>query len=123
MVNFKCLKCNIFFTISHERDGHHRLVHQSTYQIRIVIGRIILNRSIDNKFLCPIDSYTRTFGHSDNLQSHFKVQHWEQNNLALHQHLEDNVQKAMSIVVSKNTKSGLPICSLSLCIVYPTKCP
>jgi hypothetical protein len=63
----------------------------------IIIGRIIIKRLIDNKFPCPIDYCTKRFGHDDNLQSHFKVQDLEQNNSALNQHLNDNVQKAMSM--------------------------
>jgi hypothetical protein len=44
-----------------------------------------------NKFFYPIDCYTRTFGCSDNLQSHFKVQYLEQKNSTLNKRLDDNV--------------------------------
>ncbi len=43
MANFKCLECNIFFTTSQQRGGHHRLMHQSTCQICIGNGQITVN--------------------------------------------------------------------------------
>ncbi|CAM6013301.1 unnamed protein product [Sphagnum balticum] len=97
MANFECPECNICFAASHQRDGHRRLVHQSTCKIRTATGRIIVNRSIDGKYLCPIDYCKSTFERSDNLQCHFKVQHVEKNNSALNQNLDDIVQKAMSL--------------------------
>jgi hypothetical protein len=91
MANFKCLECNIFFTTSQQRGGHHRLMHQSTCQICIGNGQITVNWSIEKNFFYPIDCYTRTFGCSDNLQSHFKVQYLEQKNSTLNKRLDDNV--------------------------------
>jgi hypothetical protein len=64
---------------------------------RTATGRIIVSRSIDGKYPCPVDCCKSTFERSDNLQCHFKVQHVEQNNSALNQNVDDNVQKAMSL--------------------------
>ncbi|CAM6004967.1 unnamed protein product [Sphagnum balticum] len=97
MANFECPECNICFAASHQRDGHRRLVHQSTCKIRTATGRITVNRSIDGKYPCPVDYCKSTFERSDNLQCHFKVQHAQQNNSALNQNLDDTVQKAMSL--------------------------
>jgi hypothetical protein len=91
MANFECPKCNICFAASHQRDGHCRLVHQSTCKIRTIIGQITVNRSIDGKYPCPIDCYKSTFERNDNLQCHFKVQHAEQNNSTLNQNIDDTV--------------------------------
>jgi hypothetical protein len=65
--------------------------------MRTATGRIIVNRSIDEKYPCPVDYCKSTFERSDNLQCHFKVQHVEKNNLALNQILDDTVQKAMCL--------------------------
>jgi len=97
MANFECPECNIFFPASHQRDGHCRLVHRSTCKVRTIIGRITVHRSIESKFPCPVDWCTRAFERSDKLQCHFKVQHVEQNNSALNELHDDNVQKAMSM--------------------------
>jgi hypothetical protein len=97
MANFECPECNICFAASHQRDGHRRLVHQSTCKIRTATGRITVNRSIDGKYPCPVDYCKSTFERSDNLQCHFKVQHAQQNNSTLNQNLDDTVQKAMSL--------------------------
>ncbi len=97
MANFQCPECNICFATPHQRRGHCRLVHQSTCEIRTATGRIIVSQSIDGKYPCPVDCCKSTFERSDNLQCHFKVQHAEQNNSALNQILDDNVQKAMSL--------------------------
>jgi hypothetical protein len=67
MANFQCPECNICFAAFHQRDGHHRSVHQSTYKICIAIGRITVRRSIDGKYPCPIDYCKSTFDRSDNL--------------------------------------------------------
>jgi hypothetical protein len=72
-------------------------VHQSTCKIRIATGRIIVNRSIDYKYPCPVDYCKSTFERSDKLQCHFKVQHAEKNNSTLNQNLNDTMQKAMSL--------------------------
>ncbi len=98
MADFRCLECNICFAASHQCDGHHRLVHQPTCKIRTATGRIIVNRSIDGKYPCPVDSYRSTFGRSDTLQRHFKGRHAEQSNFVLNQHLDDDAQiRAMSL--------------------------
>ncbi len=97
MANFECLECNICFAASHQRDGHRRLVHQSTCKICTATGRITVNRSIDGKYPCPLDYCKSTFERNNNLQCHFKVQHAQQNNSALNQNLDDTVQKAMSL--------------------------
>ncbi len=73
MANFECPECNICFAVSHQRDGHHRLVHQSTCKIRTTTGRITVHRSIDGKYPCPVDHCKSTFERSDKLQCHFKV--------------------------------------------------
>jgi hypothetical protein len=97
MANFQCPECNICFAASHQRNGHRRLVHQSTCKICIATGRITVNRSIDGKYPCPVDCCMSTFERSDRFQGHFKVQHAEQSNSALNQDLDDNAQKAMSL--------------------------
>jgi hypothetical protein len=97
MANFQCLECNICFAIPHQHHGHRRLVHQSTYEIRIATGRIIDSQSIDGTYPCPVGCYKNSFDYSDNLWRHFKGQHAEQNNLALNRNLDDNLQKAMSV--------------------------
>ncbi len=98
MVDFRCPECNICFVASHQCDGHHRSVHRSTCKIRTATGRITVNRSIDGKYLCPVEGYTSTFERSDTLQRHFKGRHAEQSNSALNQHLNDDAQiRAMSM--------------------------
>jgi hypothetical protein len=97
MANFECPEGNIFFSASHQRDGHRRLVHQSTCKVRTATSRITVHRSIEGKFPRPVDCYTRAFERSDKLQCHFKVQHVEQNNSALNELHDDNVQKVMSM--------------------------
>jgi hypothetical protein len=97
MVDFRCPECNICFVASHQRDGHRRSVHQSTCKIRTATGRIIVNRSIDSKYPCPMEGYTSTFERSDTLQRHFKGRHAEQSNSALNQHFNNDAQiRAMS---------------------------
>jgi hypothetical protein len=98
MAHFPCLECNICFAAPHQRNGHPRLVHQSTCKIRTATGRITVNWSINDKYPCPVDSYMSTFERSDTLQCHFKGRHAEQNNSALNQHLDDDAQiRAMSL--------------------------
>ncbi len=97
MANFECPECNICFAASHQRDGHRRLVHQSTCKIHTATGRITIDRSIDGKYPYPVDYCKSTFERSDKLQCHFKVQHAERNNSALNQNLDDTLQKAMSL--------------------------
>ncbi len=90
MADFRCPECDICFAASHQRDGHHRSVHRRTCKIRTATGQITVNRSIDGKYPCPVDSCRRTFGRSDTLQRHFKGRHAEQSNFALNQHLDDD---------------------------------
>ncbi len=69
-------------------------------RIHTVTSPIIVDRAVDGKFNCPIDCCTRTFGWRDNLQSHLKVPHLEQDNSApdqLPDDNDDNVQQALSI--------------------------
>jgi len=66
-------------------------------QIHIVTSPIIVNRAVDGKFNCPIDPCTRTFRWSDNLQSHLKVPHLEQDNSTSDQQPDDDVQQALSM--------------------------
>jgi len=65
-------------------------VHQSTCKIRTTTGGIIVNRSSDGKFLCPVEGCESTFKRSDRLQGNFKVRHAEQSDSALNQDLDDN---------------------------------
>jgi hypothetical protein len=98
MADFRCPECNICFVASHQRDGHHRSVHRPIYRIRTATGRIIVNRSIDDKYPCPVDSCRSTFERNDMFQRHFKGRHVEQSNFALNQHLDDDAQiRAMSL--------------------------
>jgi hypothetical protein len=97
MADFPCPECNMCFAAPHQRNGHRRLVHQSTCKIRTATGLITVNRAIDGKYPCPVDYCRSTFERSDRLQGHFKVQHAEQSNSALNQNLHNNVQKAMSL--------------------------
>ncbi|CAK9208408.1 unnamed protein product [Sphagnum troendelagicum] len=98
MANFRCPECDICFTASHQRDGHHRSVHRPTCKIRTTTGQIIVNRSTDGKYPCPVDSCRSTFGRRDTLQRHFKGRHAEQSNSALNQHFNDDAQiRAISL--------------------------
>ncbi len=98
MADFRCPECDICFAASHQRDGHRRLVHQTTCKIRTATSRITVNRSIDGKYPCPVEGCTSTFERSDTFQRHFKGRHAEQSNSALNQHLDDNAQiRAMSL--------------------------
>ncbi len=53
MVNFKCLECNIFYPFS-STDGHHRLMHQSTFQIRIISVKLLLIDRLTINFFTPL---------------------------------------------------------------------
>jgi hypothetical protein len=89
MADFPCPECNICFAAPHQRNGHRRLVHQSTCKIRAATGRITISRSMDDKYPCLVEGCTSTFERSDRLQGHFKVRHPEQSNSALNQDLDD----------------------------------
>ncbi len=90
MVDFPCPECNICFAAPHQRNGHRRLVHQSTCKIRTATDQITVNRSMDGKYPCPVEGCTSTFERSDRLQGHFKVRHAEHSDSALNQDLDDN---------------------------------
>ncbi len=68
-----------------------------------------------DRFPCPIDCCTRTFGCNDNLQSHFKVQHLEQNNLSpklmsWQQCAKGNVNGHVTLVTHRTNTKGTSWC-------------
>jgi hypothetical protein len=109
MADFPCPECNICFAALHQRNGHRRLVHQSTCKIRIATGRIIVNRSMDGKYPCPVEGCTNTFERSDKLQGHFKVRHAEKSNSTLNQDLDDDAQMSLGMLIEAPIEQTLEL--------------
>jgi hypothetical protein len=89
MATFKCSKCNEDFDTTIQHVGYHQSFHQTSCQVLISNGHILITWSTNGNLYCPMNLCIMTFIHNDNLQCHVKAHYAKVENSSANQQQDD----------------------------------